>query len=101
MAAGHSVELARWRTMFDQAMAQIAGRFGRVDPWATARAYLLGLLSGAVRKNCWRFAEQAGHARPGPMQRLLRYARWDADAVRDDIRSYVAEHLGTDGRDIS
>ena len=31
------------------------------------------------------------------MQRLLRYARWDADAVRDDIRSYVADHLGTDG----
>ncbi len=31
------------------------------------------------------------------MQRLLRYARWDADAVRDDIRAYAAEHLGTDG----
>ncbi len=83
--------------MFDQVMARIAGRFGRVEPRATARAYVLGLLSGAERKNCWRLAEQAGHARPGPMQRLLRYARWDADAVRDDIRSYVAEHLGIDG----
>jgi SRSO17 transposase len=30
------------------------------------------------------------------MQRLLRYARWDADAVRDDLRAYVADHLGTD-----
>lgn len=27
------------------------------------------------------------------MQRLLRYARWDADAVRDDLRFYAAEHL--------
>ncbi|MEV7864495.1 IS701 family transposase [Streptomyces hirsutus] len=78
-------------------MARIAGRFGRVEPRATARAYLLGLLSSVERKNCWQLAEQAGHARPGPMQRLLRYARWDADAVRDDVRAYAAEHLGADG----
>ncbi|MGA5318754.1 IS701 family transposase [Streptomyces pseudogriseolus] len=83
--------------MFDQAMARIAGRFCRVEPRASARAYLLGLLSKAERKNCWQLAEQAGLARPGPMQRLLRYARWDADAVRDDIRAYAVEHLGTDG----
>ncbi|MFH8472413.1 IS701 family transposase [Streptomyces sp. NPDC018000] len=78
-------------------MARIAGRFGRVEPRASARAYLLGLLSKAERKNCWQLAEQAGLARPGPMQRLLRYARWDADAVRDDVRAYAVEHLGTDG----
>ena len=28
------------------------------------------------------------------MQRLLRSARWDADAVRDEVRAYVVEHLG-------
>jgi len=28
------------------------------------------------------------------MQRLLNGARWDADAVRDDLSSYVVEHLG-------
>ncbi|WP_247690703.1 hypothetical protein [Streptomyces sp. B15] len=33
----------------------------------------------------WQLAEQAAHTRPGPMQRLLRYARWDADAVRDGL----------------
>jgi SRSO17 transposase len=77
-------------------MARIAGRFGRVEPRAAARSYLLGLLSGVERKNCWQLAERAGHERPGPLQRLLRYARWDADAVRDDLRSYAAEHLGTD-----
>ncbi|WJE02391.1 IS701 family transposase [Streptomyces antimycoticus] len=78
-------------------MARIAGRFGRVEPRAAARAYLLGLLSSVERKNCWQLAEQAGHTRPGPMQRLLRYARWDADAVRDDLRAYAAEHLAADG----
>lgn len=82
--------------MFDQAMARIAGRFRRVEPRATTRAFVLGLLSGVERKNCWRLAEQADHARPGPMQRLLRTARWDADALRDDVRTYVHEHLGTD-----
>ncbi|GAA3352958.1 hypothetical protein GCM10017744_004190 [Streptomyces antimycoticus] len=97
MAADHSVDPARWRVLFDQAMARIAGRFGRVEPRATARAYLLGLLSATERKNCWQLAEQAGLARPGPMQRLLRYARWDADALRDDVRAYVVDHLGDDG----
>ncbi|NQE66740.1 hypothetical protein NG2371_01188 [Nocardia gamkensis] len=28
------------------------------------------------------------------MQRLLRAADWDVDAVRDDVRDYVVEHLG-------
>jgi SRSO17 transposase len=29
------------------------------------------------------------------MQHLLAGARWDADAVRDDLRGYVIEHLGS------
>ncbi|MFJ8085362.1 hypothetical protein ACIQ6Y_32845 [Streptomyces sp. NPDC096205] len=72
--------------MFDQVMARFAGRFGRVEPKASARAYLLGLLPEAERKNCWQLAagswpNRPGQARPGSMQRLLRYARWDADAT--------------------
>ncbi len=31
------------------------------------------------------------------MQRLLAYAGWDADAVRDDVRDYVMEQLGDPG----
>ncbi len=30
------------------------------------------------------------------MQRLLRSTRWDTGAVRDEVRRYVVEHLGTD-----
>jgi len=56
---------------------------------------VLGLLSGLRRKNCWTIAEQAGDAAPDGMQHLLAAARWDADAVRDDVREYVAEHLGS------
>ncbi|GAA1185093.1 hypothetical protein GCM10009664_58620 [Kitasatospora gansuensis] len=63
MAAGHSVDPARWRAMFDQAMARIAGRFRRVEPRATARAFVLGLLSGVERQSCWQLAEEAGHRR--------------------------------------
>jgi SRSO17 transposase len=58
---------------------------------------VLGLLSGLRRKNCWTIAEQAGDAAPDGMQHLLAAARWDADAVRDDVRGYVVEHLGSPG----
>jgi hypothetical protein len=34
-------------------------------------------------------AEQAGDLSPDGMQRLLRWADWDVDAVRDDVRDYV------------
>jgi hypothetical protein len=33
-------------------MTRIAGRFRRVEPRATARAFVLGFLSGVERKNC-------------------------------------------------
>jgi SRSO17 transposase len=78
----------------DEVMARIAGRFSRVEPRATARAFVTGLLSGIERKTCWSLAEHAGHTRPEAMQRLLRTARWEADAVKDDVRDLVVEHLG-------
>ena len=46
------------------------------------------------RKNGWQLAEQAGDATPDGVQRLLSTYRWDANLVRDDLRSYVIEHLG-------
>lgn len=83
--------------MVDEGLARIAGRFTRVEPRATARALVTGLLSSVPRKNCWWLAEAAGHGTPDAMQRLLRTARWDADEVRDDVRSYVSDHLGHPG----
>jgi SRSO17 transposase len=78
-------------------MGRIAGRFARVEPRRRARAFVLGLLSGLRRKNCWTIAEQAGDATPDGMQHLLAGAVWNADAVRDDLRGYVIEHLGDPG----
>lgn len=78
-------------------MARIAHRFGRVEPRRRARGYLLGLLSPLAGKNGWTIAEAAGDATPDGMQRLLNHHQWDADAVRDDLYGYVAEHLGDPG----
>jgi SRSO17 transposase len=53
-----------------------------------------GIISSIQRKNGWQLAEHAGEARPDGMQRLLNSAVWDADLVRDDLRTYILEHLG-------
>jgi SRSO17 transposase len=55
---------------------------------------LSGLVAGLDRKNGLTLAEQAGDVSPDGMQRLLRWADWDIDAVRDEVRDYVVEHLG-------
>jgi SRSO17 transposase len=89
--------LARWQAGFDDAFALVAGRFAQADSRRRARMYVLGLLSRAERKNSWTLAEQAGDLTPDGMQRLLNFYRWDADAVRDDVRSYVLDNLGERG----
>jgi SRSO17 transposase len=86
--------LARWRVGFEEVFGLVAGRFAQVESRRRARLYLLGLLSGAERKNAWTIAEQAGDLSPDGMQRLLNFYRWDADTVRDDLRGYVLNQLG-------
>ena len=102
--AGHDddddevAEVVRWAAGIERVHECIAGRFRRPEPRRRALDYLRGLLSPVERKNGWQLAEQAGDATPDGVQRLLYSYRWDADLVRDDLRSYVAEHLGdTDG----
>lgn len=100
MAASWTVvddRLARWQAGFDDVFALVAGRFAQAGSRHRARLYTLGLLSGAERKNSWTLAEQAGDLTPDGMQRLLNFYRWDADEVRDDLRSYVLEHLAEPG----
>ena len=59
-----------------------------------ALAYLDGLLGDAQRKNGWQLAETVGDATPYGLQHLLGRAVWSADAARDALYAYVAEHLG-------
>jgi hypothetical protein len=58
VAAGHSVDPASWRVLFDELMFLVAGRCGRVEPQRTAPEFVLGLLSPLERKNCWWLAER-------------------------------------------
>jgi SRSO17 transposase len=46
------------------------------------------------RKNGWQLAEQMDETGPQEAQRFLNAACWDADAVREELREYVVEHLG-------
>ncbi len=78
----------------DALFGLVAGRFGRAEPRRQARAYVTGLLAPVERKNGWQLAEAAGDLAPDRMQRLLGSARWDARAMRDDLRVYVVENLG-------
>jgi SRSO17 transposase len=87
-------EVEDWAAGLEKVLERIGPRFARSEPRARAGVYLRGLLSAAERKNGWTLAEQAGDATPDAMQRLLNHADWNADAVRDDLRDYVVEHLG-------
>ncbi len=91
---GSVVEVEQWRGGLVEIQERIGPRFARSEQRQRMRQYLDGLLSPVERKNGWQLAEQAGEARPYGMQRLLAGAKWDADAVRDDLRAYVVEHLG-------
>ena len=90
-----SMEAAEdWARGLDELAERIAPRFCRIEARQRARSYLGGLLAPLERKNGWHLAEAAGDASPDSVQDFLSRMRWDADAVRDDLRVYVVEHLG-------
>jgi SRSO17 transposase len=90
-------EVAGWAAGVEEVHARIRGRFARAEPRRRVLAYLRGLLGPLERKNSWTLAERAGEVSPDGMQRLLRTADWDVDAVRDDLRDYVVDRLGPGG----
>jgi SRSO17 transposase len=94
---GLVAEVRDWAAELEAVHARIAGRFARAEPRARVLAYLRGLLGQLERKNGWTLAEAAGEVSPDGMQRLLRTADWNADAVRDELRGYVVERLGPGG----
>ena len=84
-----------------QALAQlserIAPRFKRAEVRKRVGRYLRGLLASVERKNGWQMAEELAEPNAHGVQRLLAEADWDEEVVRDDLRSYVIEHLGEAG----
>jgi SRSO17 transposase len=88
--------LARWQARFDGLFAVVAGRFAQVES-ASGATVLAGDAVGGGAEKLVTIAEQAGELSPDGMQRLLNFYRWDADAVRDDLRGYVLDHLADPG----
>jgi SRSO17 transposase len=87
-------EVTAWAAGLEQMHARIASHFARREPRERTLAYLRGLLGPVERKNSWQLAEYVGDPTPDGIQRLLATYDWDADAVRDDLRAYIVEHLG-------
>jgi SRSO17 transposase len=87
------VNAMNWVASFEALVERIGVHFARTEMRQRCRSYLLGLLSSVERKNGWQLAEYAGDSTPYGIQHLLGRARWDAEAVRDDLQQYVLEHL--------
>ncbi len=85
--------VAGWSEALGELHERVGHRFARSEARERVKRYLLGLLGRAERKNGWQLAEAIGERDPQGVQRLLNSAKWDADEVRDDLRSYVVEHL--------
>jgi SRSO17 transposase len=97
VAAGHSVDPGRWLAGLDDLLGCVAARMCRVEPRLRLRRFVLGMMAGLPRTNCWSLAEHAGEACPRGMQRLLSSASWDADRVLRDVRDWVVSRLGEPG----
>ena len=87
-------DVRRWSRELNRVAGRIGPRFARPELRARAPAYLRGLVADVERKNGWQLAEFAGEGTPTNLQHFLGRARWDADAVRDDLVRYVADRLG-------
>jgi SRSO17 transposase len=86
-----------WTEELEAVGNRLSVHFARSEVRQRAQDYLRGLLSEAERKNSWQLAEVAGNATPYGIQHLLGRASWDADALREDLREYVIEHLADAG----
>jgi SRSO17 transposase len=95
MAAG-SVEatLELWASSLREVKGRIRPLFQQERMAASAGLFLDALLGPERRKTGWMRAEAAGDPGPWRQQALLGRAQWDADALRDVVRGYVAETLG-------
>lgn len=92
-----AAEVSGWAAEVSAFGVRIGRHFARSEPRDRAIGYIRGLLSDAERKNGWHPAEYLGDPTPGGVQHLLARADGDADAVRDEVFGYVAEHLGDPG----
>jgi SRSO17 transposase len=93
--SGASIEatLELWASSLRDVKARMRPLFGQERVAASANAFLDGLLGEERRKTGWMRAEAAGDPGPWRQQAILGRGRWDADDLRDIVRSYALETL--------
>lgn len=84
-----------WNLYWGDVQRRLRPIFKRSDALDKAMRYLAGLLSPAERKNSWQLAEICGDANPYAFQHLLGRAVWDAEDVRDRLRTYITDYLAS------
>jgi DDE superfamily endonuclease len=97
LVATWSGSLLPWEQELTAFKAQLSSAFGRAELRRSASAFIDGLLSGVARKTGWQLAEQAGLERPYRLQSLLGRSSWQADRLRDLVRTDVLATLGDAG----
>jgi SRSO17 transposase len=83
-----------WAAYLTDMAQRLGPYFARAETRQRVMTYLRGLLSPAERNNSWQMAEVTGETTPYGFQYLLGRADWAADAVRDELRVYIRQHLG-------
>ena len=86
---------AGWMRELETVATRIGAFVPRLESRARVGRFLRVTVAGDARRNGWQLAEAAAEATPQGMQRLMASAAWDVDAVRDDLRAYVVDALGT------
>ena len=94
---GASIEttLELWASSLRDVKARMRGLFTQERVAVSANLFLDGLLGDERRKTGWMRAEAAGDPGPWRQQAILGRGRWDAGGLRDIVRDYVVENLGT------
>ena len=86
---------AAWSERFNEMFAGVAGEFENAGSRKRARAYVLGLLSHAERKNGWTLAEFAGDSVAGrDAAAVERLRRRRSPLCGTRCHSYVVRNLG-------
>src|ERR1700679_2130537 len=94
-AASIETTLELWASSLRAVKSRIRPLFTQERVAASAGVFLDGILGDERRKTGWMRAEAARD--PGPWRRLAILVRGrDANVLRDVVRDYVTEHVGSD-----
>ncbi len=78
---------------FEWMCNRIAKHFCRAEARNHVRSYLAALIRTSGRRNGWQLAKAVGHPTPYAIQHILGRSSWNADDVRNDLISFVCDHL--------